>query len=254
MGENVVTAIDERTALQRIAEYLLQDGGYTKPVMAVRHSRVIALTDMGNQALDYALFMQKLILDSYMEIARLTGIASARYVNVVRSRGGLVDPDVVDRFCAALVEAGYMTETDNGFALTPAGEAAVLAKLPESDPNASMRGHRHSRHSPDEGTGFPVNRNSRCLPLAGSREGDQGSRHQVGASSGKGTALVLARCPHPNPENPKNPNPKNPPENLNPKNPPKLTLIPGENTPDPTEATLCCPSCRDYFTVILEGV
>ena len=120
-------------SLGDIASRLLQEGGFVvtyyespkpgKPRYPVRGS---CLTPKGEAALAYADAMDQLVLDAYARVmARPWDTGPAQII--WRRRGEPGDPAELEPSFEGLVARGYLRQTASGYALTPAGQAAVTA-------------------------------------------------------------------------------------------------------------------------------
>ena len=128
----------QRTAepLSDIASRLLQDGGFVvtyyespKPGVPYRYphpARISYLTPKGEAVLEYADAMDQLVLETY---ARVMGkLGDTEHAEIIwQRRGEPVDPAELESCFEGLVAQGYLRQTASGYALTPAGEAAVTA-------------------------------------------------------------------------------------------------------------------------------
>ena len=92
-----------------------------------RHpARISCLTPKGEAALDYADMLDQLVLESYCRVTARLGDAEHAQI-IWRRRGELLDPAELEPCFEGLVAQGYLRPTASGYAVTPAGEAAVTA-------------------------------------------------------------------------------------------------------------------------------
>jgi len=115
----------------------LQDGGFVvtyhespkpgKPRQPYP-ARISCLTPKGEAALAYADAMDQLVLETYARVMAKPGDTEHAQI-IWRRRGEPVDPAELEPCFEGLVAQGYLrqTATASGYALTPAGEAAVAA-------------------------------------------------------------------------------------------------------------------------------
>ena len=97
-----------------------------EPLSGPCPARVSCLTPKGEAALDYADAVDRLVLDAYARVrARPGGTGDAQII--WRRRGQPVDAAELEPCFEGLVARGYLRPTASGYALTPAGEAAVAA-------------------------------------------------------------------------------------------------------------------------------
>lgn len=124
-----------RTALSDIASRLLQDGGFVvtcheslKPGRPRQPypARVSCLTPKGEAALAYADAMDQLVLETYARVMAKPGDSGHAQITWRRRRRP-VDPAELEPCFEGLVAQGYLRQTASGYALTPAGEAAITA-------------------------------------------------------------------------------------------------------------------------------
>ena len=122
-----------RSELSDIASRLLQDGGFVvtyfespKPDEPRYPARISCLTPRGEAALEYADAMDQLVLEAYSRVT--TRLRDAEHAEIIwRRRGEPLDPAELEPCFEGLVAQGYLRQTASGYALTPAGEAAVTA-------------------------------------------------------------------------------------------------------------------------------
>jgi hypothetical protein len=125
-----------RSDLSDIASRLLQDGGFVvtycespKPGEPRQHrypARISCLTPKGEAALAYADAMDHLVLETYARVMAKLGDTDHAKI-IWRRRGKPVDPAELEPCFEGLVAQGYLRQTASGYALTPAGQAAVTA-------------------------------------------------------------------------------------------------------------------------------
>lgn len=122
-----------RSDLSDIASRLLQDGGFVvtylesqKPDGPRYPARISYLTPKGEAALGYADAMDQLVLETYARVMAMLG--DTEHAEIIwRRRGEPLDPAELEPCFEGLVAQGYLRQTASGYALTPAGEAAVTA-------------------------------------------------------------------------------------------------------------------------------
>jgi hypothetical protein len=92
-----------------------------------RHpARITCLTPKGEAALEYAEVMDQIVLEAYARVT--TKLGDAEQAGIIwRRRGKLLDPAELEPCLEGLVAQGYLRQTASGYAVTPAGEAAVTA-------------------------------------------------------------------------------------------------------------------------------
>jgi len=125
-----------RNDLPGIATRLLRDGAFVvtyyespEPRGPRQHrhpARISCLTPKGEAALEYAEMMDQLVLEAYSRVT--TKLGDAEHAEIIwRRRGELLDPAELEPCLEGLVAQGYLRQTASGYAVTPAGEAAVTA-------------------------------------------------------------------------------------------------------------------------------
>lgn len=125
-----------RNDLPDIATRLLRDGAFAVtyyespepggPRQHRRPARTSCLTPKGEAALEYADMMDQLVLEAYSRVT--TKLRDAEHAEIIwRRRGELLDPAELEPCLEGLVARGYLRLTASGYAVTPAGEAAVTA-------------------------------------------------------------------------------------------------------------------------------
>lgn len=125
-----------RNDLPDIATRLVRDGAlvvtyYESPEPGGsrqhRHpARISCLTPKGEGALDYADMLDHLVLEAYSRVT--ANLGDAEHAQIIwRRRGELLDPAELEPCFEGLVAQGYVRPTASGYAVTPAGEAAVTA-------------------------------------------------------------------------------------------------------------------------------
>lgn len=125
-----------RNDLPDIATRLLQDGAFVvtyyespepgEPRQHRNPARVSCLTPRGEAALEYAEVLDQLVLEAYARVTAKPG--DAEHAEIIwRRRGELLDPAELEPCLEGLVARGYLRQTASGYAVTPAGEAAVTA-------------------------------------------------------------------------------------------------------------------------------
>ena len=119
-----------------IAARLLHDGAFVatsyespepgEPRQHRHPARVSCLTPKGEAALEYAEVMDQLVLAAYARVT--TKLGDAEHAEIIwRRRGELLEPAELEPCLEGLVAQGYLRQTASGYAVTPAGEAAVTA-------------------------------------------------------------------------------------------------------------------------------
>lgn len=128
--------LPERNDLPDIATRLLRDGGFVvtcyepqEPGGPRQHrhpARISCLTPKGEAALEYADMLDQLVLEAYSRVT--TKLRDSEHAEIIwRRRGELLDPAELEPCFEGLVAQGYLRQTASGYAVTPAGEAAVTA-------------------------------------------------------------------------------------------------------------------------------
>ena len=122
--------------LSDIASRLLHDSGFVatyyesprpgEPRPDRCPARVSCLTPKGEAALDYADAMDQLVLQTYARVRERLGDTGHAQI-IWRRRGEPVDPAELEPCFEGLMAQGYLGQTATGYALTPAGQAAVTA-------------------------------------------------------------------------------------------------------------------------------
>lgn len=128
--------IPARNDLPDIATSLFQDGAFVvtyyespEPGRPREHrhaARISCLTPKGEAALEYADMLDQLVLEAHSRAT--TRLGDAEHAEIIwRRRGELLDPAELEPCFEGLVAQGYLRQTASGYAVTPAGEAAVAA-------------------------------------------------------------------------------------------------------------------------------